>query len=231
MSQHQPRDPFEGSVLRAPLPPPGAAGMSMRQQAARQSTEASPRGLAPLAGEQPLSPAAAGWLDIPGTSSLSSSGSGSLRLAPDLSASHSPQPLTAKSAPGSYSGLAELDLVDLAQYRSVLSGPPSVNHDLANGLEALYVSTSRTSVGSSLTGNITPSPLSTPTGMLSPEPTASPMALRGQSIPEVDGLSQSVVDSWFRAADTDGDGKLAGSEAVAFFQMTGLSKKELSLVP
>ena len=40
----------------------------------------------------------------------------------------------------------------------------------------------------------------------------------------------SAVDyaQWFAVADTDGDGKVSGGEAVAFFQRAGLPKQSLA---
>ena len=36
-----------------------------------------------------------------------------------------------------------------------------------------------------------------------------------------------LLDSWFRIADRDGDGRVAGGEAVEFFQRSGLGKEPL----
>uniref|UniRef100_A0A061RQF4 Type i inositol-trisphosphate 5-phosphatase 12-like n=1 Tax=Tetraselmis sp. GSL018 TaxID=582737 RepID=A0A061RQF4_9CHLO len=105
-------------------------------------------------------------------------------------------------------------------------GSPQVEHrratlqpdDLASGLEALYQSTSTRASANSSANGLSP-PQRSPHSPHTPLP---PM--------DVDGLPASAVDAWFKAADTDGDGKLTGSEAVAFFEMTGLSKSQLSLV-
>ncbi len=40
-----------------------------------------------------------------------------------------------------------------------------------------------------------------------------------------------LLDSWFRIADRDGDGRVHGGEAVDFFQRSGLSKEPLFQVP
>lgn len=47
---------------------------------------------------------------------------------------------------------------------------------------------------------------------------------------EVDGLSTAEVDELFKEADHDGDGRLAGNEAKAFFQRTSLPVQALSKV-
>jgi hypothetical protein len=47
---------------------------------------------------------------------------------------------------------------------------------------------------------------------------------------EVDGLSTASVDQWFAEADHDGDGRLAGDEAKAFFRRTQLPVQALSKV-
>ncbi len=47
----------------------------------------------------------------------------------------------------------------------------------------------------------------------------------------MDGLSTAEVDELFREADHDGDGRLAGNEAKAFFQRTSLPVQALSKVP
>ena len=47
---------------------------------------------------------------------------------------------------------------------------------------------------------------------------------------EVDGLSTATVDQWFAEADHDGDGRLAGDEAKAFFRRTQLPVQALSKV-
>ncbi len=36
-----------------------------------------------------------------------------------------------------------------------------------------------------------------------------------------------LLDSWFRIADQDGDGRIHGSEAVGFFQRSGLANEPL----
>ena len=46
----------------------------------------------------------------------------------------------------------------------------------------------------------------------------------------MDGLSAAEVDELFREADHDGDGRLAGNEAKAFFQRTSLPVQALSKV-
>ena len=46
----------------------------------------------------------------------------------------------------------------------------------------------------------------------------------------MDGLSTAEVDELFREADHDGDGRLAGNEAKAFFQRTSLPVQALSKV-
>ena len=48
---------------------------------------------------------------------------------------------------------------------------------------------------------------------------------------EVDGLSSATIDAWFQEADHDGDGRLTGDEAKAFFQRTSLPVQALSKVP
>lgn len=39
---------------------------------------------------------------------------------------------------------------------------------------------------------------------------------------EVDGVPWETVDAWFAEADWDGDGRIAGEEAKAFFTRSGL---------
>lgn len=46
----------------------------------------------------------------------------------------------------------------------------------------------------------------------------------------MDGLSTATVDEWFREADHNGDGRLVGDEAKAFFQRTSLPVQALSKV-
>ena len=53
---------------------------------------------------------------------------------------------------------------------------------------------------------------------------------RGNTGPAVDGVPEAVVDRWFAEADWDGDGRLAGEEAKAFFWRTGLPVDSLSKV-
>ena len=43
----------------------------------------------------------------------------------------------------------------------------------------------------------------------------------------VDGVPGAAVDAWFAEADWDGDGRLAGTEAKAFFARTGLPQESL----
>ncbi|KAK9832480.1 hypothetical protein WJX81_000147 [Elliptochloris bilobata] len=45
--------------------------------------------------------------------------------------------------------------------------------------------------------------------------------------PAVDGVPDATVDTWFAEADWDGDGRLAGAEAKAFFWRTGLPAESL----
>lgn len=45
------------------------------------------------------------------------------------------------------------------------------------------------------------------------------------------GQNQDTFEVYFRRADLDGDGKISGAEAVAFFQGSGLSKQVLAQVP
>jgi hypothetical protein len=47
---------------------------------------------------------------------------------------------------------------------------------------------------------------------------------------EVDGVPQETVDAWFAEADWDGDGRIAGAEAKAFFCRTRLPVQALSKV-
>ena len=56
------------------------------------------------------------------------------------------------------------------------------------------------------------------------------LSLDGPAEGEVDGLSAAEVDALFREADHDGDGRLAGNEAKAFFQRTSLPVQALSKV-
>ena len=41
------------------------------------------------------------------------------------------------------------------------------------------------------------------------------------------GVPDATVDAWFAEADWDGDGRLAGAEAKAFFSRTGLPQESL----
>lgn len=41
---------------------------------------------------------------------------------------------------------------------------------------------------------------------------------------------QKIYDEWFSVADSDGDGRVTGSDALKFFAMSGLSRAELKLV-
>ena len=43
--------------------------------------------------------------------------------------------------------------------------------------------------------------------------------------------SQDLFDTYFRRADLDGDGRISGAEAVAFFQASNLPKNVLAQVP
>lgn len=45
------------------------------------------------------------------------------------------------------------------------------------------------------------------------------------------GQNQDQFEAYFRRADLDGDGRISGAEAVAFFQGSGLSKQVLAQVP
>jgi hypothetical protein len=56
------------------------------------------------------------------------------------------------------------------------------------------------------------------------------LSLGGNDDSEVDGLSTATVDHWFAEADHDGDGRLAGDEAKAFFRRTQLPVQALSKV-
>ncbi|CAL5226967.1 g9852 [Coccomyxa viridis] len=56
------------------------------------------------------------------------------------------------------------------------------------------------------------------------------LSLDGPAEGEVDGLSAAEVDALFREADHDGDGRLAGNEAKAFFQRTSLPVQALSKI-
>ena len=42
--------------------------------------------------------------------------------------------------------------------------------------------------------------------------------------------SQDLFDTYFRRADLDGDGRISGAEAVAFFQASSLPKNVLAQV-
>lgn len=55
------------------------------------------------------------------------------------------------------------------------------------------------------------------------------MGGRKQAV-EVDGVPEGTVDAWFTEADYDGDGRIAGDEAKAFFARTGLPTPALSRV-
>ena len=44
-------------------------------------------------------------------------------------------------------------------------------------------------------------------------------------------MPQALTDAWFAEADWDGDGRLTGAEAKAFFGRTGLPVDSLSKVP
>lgn len=55
-------------------------------------------------------------------------------------------------------------------------------------------------------------------------------ALAAEPACSVDGVPDSVVDAWFREADLDGDGRVADSEARAFFLTSGLAPPDLSKV-
>ncbi|XVE94395.1 hypothetical protein REPUB_Repub02eG0005000 [Reevesia pubescens] len=44
------------------------------------------------------------------------------------------------------------------------------------------------------------------------------------------GQNQDQFEVYFRRADLDGDGRISGAEAVAFFQGSGLSKQVLAQV-
>lgn len=43
----------------------------------------------------------------------------------------------------------------------------------------------------------------------------------------MDGVPGAAVNAWFAEADWDGDGRLAGAEAKAFFSRTGLPQESL----
>ena len=58
---------------------------------------------------------------------------------------------------------------------------------------------------------------------------ATALASQPQVLP-VDGLSTEAVEALFQKADWDGDGLLSGPEAVAVFQQTGLSERQLKRV-
>ena len=58
---------------------------------------------------------------------------------------------------------------------------------------------------------------------------ATALASQPQVLP-VDGMSAEAVQALFQAADWDHDGLLAGPEAVAVFQRTGLSERQLKRV-
>ena len=56
------------------------------------------------------------------------------------------------------------------------------------------------------------------------------LSLHAPAEGEVDGLSTDEVDALFAEADHDGDGRLVGNEAKAFFQRTSLPVQALSKV-
>ncbi len=62
------------------------------------------------------------------------------------------------------------------------------------------------------------------------DPVGARLGSGGPSEAGVEGVPQALTDAWFAEADWDGDGRLTGAEAKAFFGRTGLPVDSLSKV-